>query len=242
MSALQTALVTGGSGDIGAAISLELARQGLTVYVHANRNPAKAEAVVRQIRDAGGKADTIVFDVTDPRQTQELLSSLVETSPIDVLVNNAGTVDDSPMAGMEFNAWNTVVSTTLNGFFNVTKPLLMPMIRKRKGRIINISSVSGVTGVRGQANYAAAKSGLHGATRSLAQEVAYRNITVNVVAPGIIDGGMAKGKFDPALLKAIVPMQRAGHVEEVASLVGFLASEAASYITGQIIGVNGGMA
>ncbi len=239
---MQTALVTGGSGDIGAAICLELAKQGLTVHVHANKNRDKAEAVVRQIREQGGKAETIVFDVTDTALTQELLSKLAETTPVDVLVNNAGTFDDGPMAGMEFDVWNSVVSTTLNGFFNVTRPLLMPMIRKRKGRIINISSVSGIMGTRGQTNYAAAKSGLHGATKSLAQELATRNITVNVVAPGIIDGGMAKGKFDPALLKVIVPMQRAGRVEEVSALVGFLASEAASYITGQIISVNGGMA
>ncbi|MDR3416518.1 MAG: 3-oxoacyl-ACP reductase FabG [Nevskia sp.] len=242
MASLQTALVTGGSGDIGSAICLELAKQGLMVYVHANRNPDKAEMVVRQIRETGGKAETIVFDVTDTAQAQQVLSGLVETRPVDVLVNNAGTVDDSPMAGMEFDAWDSVINTTLNGFFNVTRPLLMPMIRNRKGRIINISSVSGVIGVRGQTNYSAAKAGLHGATKSLAHELASRNITVNVVAPGVIDGGMAKGKFDPAMLKMIVPMQRPGRTEEVAALVGFLASEAASYITGQIVGVNGGMA
>ncbi|MFC5743271.1 3-oxoacyl-ACP reductase FabG [Dyella tabacisoli] len=239
---MQTALVTGGSGDIGAAICLQLAKQGLLVYVHAHKNPEKAEAVARQIRKAGGKAQVIVFDINDTAHTQQLLSELSETTPIDVLVNNAGTLHDAPMAGMEFDAWSRIVNTTLHGFFNVTKPLLMPMIRKRKGRIINMSSVAGITGVRGQTNYAAAKSGLHGATKSLAHELANRNITVNAVAPGVIDGGMAKGKFDAALLKAIVPMQRAGRVEEVSALVGFLASDAASYITGQIISVNGGMA
>lgn len=239
---MQAALVTGGSGDIGAAICHELARQGMTVFVHANTNRDRAEAVARQIRNDGGKADVVVFDVIDTVRVHQFLSELSESIPIDVLVNNAGINDDGPMAGMEFDAWNAVVSTTLSGFFNVTKPLLMPMIRRRKGRIINMSSVSGITGVRGQANYAAAKSGLHGATKSLAQELASRNITVNVVAPGVIDGGMAKGQFDPALLKTLIPMQRAGRVEEVSALVGFLASEAASYITGQVISVNGGMA
>lgn len=239
---MQTALVTGGSGDIGAAICMELAQRGLHVYVHANKNPQNAESVAGKIRDQGGKAEVIVFDINDTALTHKLLSELSEHTTIDVLVNNAGTLHDVPMAGMEFESWSKVINTTLHGFFNVTRPLLMPMIRKRKGRIINMSSVAGITGVRGQTNYAAAKSGLHGASKSLAQELANRNITVNVVAPGVIDGGMAKGKFDPALLKAIVPMQRAGRVEEVSALVGFLASDAASYITGQIISVNGGMA
>lgn len=239
---MQTALVTGGSGDIGAAICLQLAKQGMFVYVHANSNREKAENVVNQIRETGGQAEVIVFDVNDNAQCNSILSELARATPVDVIINNAGTVDDSPMAGMEYDAWQKVINTSLNGFFNVTKPLLMPMVRKRKGRIITISSVSGITGVRGQTNYAAAKAGLHGATKSLALELANRNITVNAVAPGVIDGGMAKGKFDENLLKIIVPMQRAGKVEDVSSLVGFLASDQAGYITGQVISVNGGMA
>jgi 3-oxoacyl-[acyl-carrier protein] reductase len=239
---MKRALVTGGSGGIGAAICRQLAAQGLFVYVHGNRNIDKANAVVREIIDAGGTAEAVAFDVTDNQLCEQTLAELSQQGVIDVVVNNAGVVQDTPMAGMDKDAWDNVLSASLDGFFNVTRPLLMPMMRQRKGRIINITSVSGVMGNRGQANYAAAKSGLHGATKSLAQELASRKITVNAVAPGIIDAGMAAGKFDDKLLKAIVPMQRAGRAEEVAALVGFLASEQAGYITSQIICINGGMA
>lgn len=239
---MKRALVTGGSGGIGEAICRQLAKQGLYVYVHANKNAEKALALVSDIREQGGEAEAVVFDVTDSVQCEQILTELCAHGAIDVLVNNAGIVRDTPMAGMEKDAWDAVLDTSLNGFFNVTKPLLMPLIRKRKGRIINISSVIGITGNRGQVNYSAAKGGLHGATKSLALELASRNITVNAVAPGIIDAGMAAGKFDEKFIKTIVPMQRLGRAEEVAALVGFLASEQASYITGQIISVNGGMA
>lgn len=239
---MKRALVTGGSGGIGAAICRQLARQGLFVYVHANRNIDKANQVVNDILAQGGEAQAVVFDVTDTALCEQVLNELCQQCAIDVVVNNAGITQDTPMAGMDYAAWDAVIDTSLNGFFNVTRPLLMPMMRKRKGRIINISSVSGIMGNRGQANYAAAKAGLHGATKSLAQELASRNITVNAVAPGIIDAGMAEGHFDDKLVKSIIPMQRAGRAEEVAALVGFLASDEAGYITSQIISINGGMA
>lgn len=240
---MKKALVTGGSGGIGAAICKQLAAQGLFVYVHANSNIDKAKAVVSEIRATGGEAEAVAFDVTDSVQCEQILGELGQQGVIDVIVNNAGVVADTPMAGMEKEAWDRVLGASLDGFFNVTQPLLMPLIRARKGgRIINISSVTGITGNRGQVNYSAAKAGLHGATKSLALELASRNITVNAVAPGIIDAGMAAGKFDDKLIKAIIPMQRPGKADEVAALVGFLASEPAAYITGQIISVNGGMA
>jgi len=240
---MKRALVTGGSGDIGKAICITLAKNDHHVFVHANANAAKAEVVVKEIRDGGGCADVITFDVTDHHACERALGALCEQGAIDILVNNAGISIDAPMAGMSYETWTNVIDVSLNGFFNVTRPLLMPMIKKRSGgRIINVSSVIGLTGHRGQANYAAAKGGLHSATKTLALELASRNITVNAVAPGIIDAGMALGKFDPELIKKVVPMQRAGTAFEVSSLVGFLASEDSSYITGQVISVNGGLA
>lgn len=239
---MKRALVTGGSGDIGAAICLELAKNDMHVFVHANLNQEKADNLVKKIRENNGCAQTVVFDVTDTNQCEQVLADLCKDAPINVVVNNAGISIDGPFAGMTHHDWHKVIDVSLNGFFNVTKPLLMPMIKSRRGgRIINITSVVGIMGNRGQANYSAAKSALHGATKSLALELASRKITVNAVAPGVIDGGMAHGKFDPDLLARIVPMQRAGTVDEVAKTVSFLASEHASYITGQIISVNGGM-
>jgi len=238
---MKRALVTGGSGGIGAAICRRLAADGCYVYVHANRNLAKAVALVEEIRKAGGVAEAIAFDVTDADTSRAVLEALVAESPIQILVNNAGVHDDAVFPGMSAQQWHSVLDVSLNGFFNVTQPLTLPMIRGRWGRIINITSIAGLTGNRGQVNYAAAKGGLHAATKSLSLELASRGITVNAVAPGIIQTGMIEGVFDEKKIAAMVPMKRAGKPEEVADLVGFLASEQASYISGQIISVNGGM-
>lgn len=235
------ALVTGGSGAIGGAIALSLASAGHHVYVHAHGNLPGAAAVVAAIAKAGGTAEIARFDVTDPAATQQAIETLLAAGPIQILVNNAGIHDDAVMPGMQHEQWKRVIDVSLNGFFNVTQPLLMPMIRTRWGRIVSISSVSAVVGNRGQTNYAAAKAGLHGATRSLSLELASRGITVNVVAPGIVESSSSAAVFDQATIDRLVPMKRAGRPEEVADLVRFLASEQAAYISGQVIGINGGM-
>jgi 3-oxoacyl-[acyl-carrier protein] reductase len=170
------------------------------------------------------------------------LEQSLAQGPVQILVNNAGCHDDAPMAGMRTEQWHDVIDTSLHGFFNVTQPLLLPMMATRWGRIISLSSVAAQLGNRGQANYAAAKAGLHGASKSLALELATRGITVNVVAPGIIESGMTDGIFDSDTIKRMVPMKRAGTPDEVAALVAFLASDEAAYLTAQIIGLNGGMA
>ena len=238
---MKRALVTGGSGDIGRAICQRLARDGLHVIVHARQHPERAAVVVDAIRNTGGSAETTAFDVADGEQTRQILTELLEAGPIQVLVNNAGIHDDAPLAGMSPAQWRRVIDVCLHGFFNVTQPLLLPMMSTRWGRIVNISSLAGVTGNRGQANYAAAKAGLHGATRALALELASRGITVNAIAPGIIAGPATEAAFDAATIKTLVPMRRAGTPAEVADLVGFLASEEAGYLTGQIISLNGGI-
>ena len=236
------ALVTGGSGIIGSAIAERLAADGCAVIVHAYRHPESAEQVVKKIRAHGVSASSVSFDITDGVATRRALEVLLKDGPIQVVVNNAGLYDDAPMAGMTSEQWTTVIDLSLNGFFNVTQPLLLPMIGTRWGRIVSISSLAGVIGNRGQTNYAAAKAGLHGASKSLAIEVASRGVTVNVVAPGLIESSATKQAFKPEQIDAIVPMKRVGTPEEVAALVSFLVSEPAGYITGQIIGVNGGMA
>ena len=235
------ALVTGASGGIGSAICQRLAADGLEVIVHANRNGQRAEDLAAEIRAAGGSAEVAVFDVTDAQRTRQYLEALCAHEAVQVLVNNAGIHADAPMAGMSREQWDEVVNVSLNGFFNVTQPLLMPMIGKRWGRIVSISSVSAVVGTRGQANYAAAKAGIHGATRSLARELASRGVTANAVAPGIIAGDMSSAVFDESQIQALVPMKRPGRADEVAALVAFLVSEESSYISGQIIGINGAM-
>jgi 3-oxoacyl-[acyl-carrier protein] reductase len=235
------ALVTGGSGALGAAICRRLGAAGHLVYVHANQRTAEAEAVARSIVAGGGAAQAITFDVTDAAASSAALEAVMEDAPIQVLVNNAGVHDDAPFPGMSPYQWQHVIDVSLKGFYNVTHPLVLPMIRTRWGRIINVSSVTAIMGNRGQVNYAAAKGALNAATRSLSLELASRGITVNAVAPGIISSGMGEG-FDAATIAALVPMKRAGSAEDVASLVGYLVSPEAAYITGQIISVNGGMA
>lgn len=236
------ALVTGGSGDIGGAVCLALAEAGLAVIVHANGNLARAQAVVNAIIAAGGQAQAVAFDVTDAAACEAAITALLEQGPVQVVVNNAGITDDAPMAGLDAARWQKVIDVSLNGFFNVTQPLLLPMARTRWGRVVNISSVAAVLGNRGQTSYAAAKAGLHGASKSLAREMASRGITVNVVAPGVIAGQMTAQAFPPDVIKQTVPAGRAGQPAEVAALVAFLCSDVAGYINGQVIGVNGGMA
>jgi len=241
-AALKTALVTGGSGAIGSAICRALAAQGLKVIVHANNRFEEAQRLAAQLQAGGAAAQAIAFDVTDRDATARVLTELAEQEPVQVLINNAGVHADAPLAGMTGEQWDRVIDVSLNGFYNVTHPLLLPMIRTRWGRIINVSSVAGVIGNRGQVNYAAAKAGLHGATMALSLELASRGITVNAIAPGIIASPATENVFAQEAVEALVPMKRAGTTEEVAALVAFLASEQAGYISGQVISINGGMA
>ena len=235
------ALITGGSGGIGQAIASRLAQEGIQVWIHYLSNQEGAEEAADAIRKSGGTASTLCFDVGNWEQSRGALESLLEAEgTLDILVHNAGITDDAPFPGMDEPQWKRVINTDLNGFFHVTRPLIMPMIRKRWGRIVSISSVSALHGNRGQTNYAAAKAGLIGASRSLAKEVASRGICVNVVAPGFIATPMIES-IPEKIIKERVPMERAGKTQEVANVVAFLCSEGTAYMTGEVLNVSGGI-
>jgi len=235
------ALITGASGALGAAMAERFARDGATVLLHANSRPDAVEQLAAKIAAAGGKAECHVFDLRSDEACATACARMLEAGPVQVIVNNAGVHDDAVLPGMRAEQWHKVIDISLNGFFRVTQPLLLPMLRTRWGRVLNISSVAALVGNKGQVNYAAAKGALNSATKALSLEVASRGVTVNAIAPGIIASPMADAAFDPALIQQMVPAKRAGKPEEVAALAAFLASDEAAYITGQVISVNGGM-
>lgn len=239
---LRRALVTGGASPLGAAMCRRLAADGCRVIVHAHAGLARARTLAAEIVAAGGEASAVAFDVTDIPASAVALEALLADGPIQVVVHNAGTHDDAPLAGMNEQQWRGVVEVSLHGFYAVLRPLLLPMIGTRWGRIIAIASVSGIMGNRGQANYAAAKAGLIGAVKSASLEYARHGVTANAVAPGIIDSPAVAAVLGREEIARMVPARRAGRPEEVAELVGFLASDRAGYITGQAISINGGMA
>ena len=236
------ALVTGASGALGGAIAQRLAAQGATVWLHAHSRVDAVQALAQTIGAAGGQARPIVFDLSDDAATRSACERLLQDGPVQIIVNNAGVHDDAVFPALRAEQWHRVIDVSLHGFFRVTQPLLLPMLRTRWGRIVSISSVAALIGNRGQVNYAAAKGALHSATRALSLEVASRGVTVNAVAPGIIASPMSDAAFDAKQIAQLVPVGRAGSADEVAALVGFLASPEAAYITGQVISINGGMA
>jgi 3-oxoacyl-[acyl-carrier protein] reductase len=236
----KVALVSGASRGIGAAIARTLAKDGFDLALTCVSQRTTADALAEELRGYGAQAWVAQFDVKDAAASKAAIETLLAATPIHVVVNNAGVSKDGVFPGLSAEAWHDVVDTTLDGFFHVTQPLVMPMVRRRWGRIINISSISGVLGNRGQVNYAAAKAGLIGATKALALELASRNITVNAVAPGLIDTDMIVGSPIEEILKHI-PMKRIGTAQEVADLVSYLASDKSAYMTGQVIAISGGL-
>lgn len=237
------ALVTGGSRGIGRAVCLRLAEMGYSVLVNYKGNTTAAEETAALVREKGVQAETLAFNVADREEVRRVLGGWMEAHKdaiIEVLVNNAGVRQDTLLMSMTDEQWDSVLDTSLQGMYHVTKQVLNPMLMHRYGRIINMVSLSGIKGMPGQINYSAAKAGMIGATKALAQEIAKRNITVNAIAPGFVKTDMT-GDLDEGELKRLIPMQRFGNPEEVADLAGFLASRNASYITGQVISINGGL-
>ena len=235
------ALVTGASGALGSAMARRLAADGASVLLHGHSRPDALQALADEITAAGGTAECCLFDLCDDSATAAAVAQMLQAGAVQIIVNNAGIHDDAVFPGMKPEQWHRVIDLSLHGFFRVTQPLVLPMLRTRWGRIINVSSVAALAGNRGQVNYAAAKGALNSATKALALEVASRGVTVNAIAPGIIESPMAASAFDAETIKRLVPAQRAGTAQEVAALAGFLASAEAGYITGQVISVNGGL-
>lgn len=240
---MKYALVTGGSRGIGRAVAIKLAQMGYNVVINYQSNDAEAEKTLALIREAGSDGELLKFDVSDREATETALNCWMEAHKdeyIEVLVNNAGIRRDNLLIWMEPGDFEKVLNTNLFSFYNVTRPLVTPMLRKKYGRIINMASLSGQKGLPGQCNYSAAKGGLIAATKALAQEIGRKNVTVNAVAPGFVKTDMVEG-LDEAELKKQIPMNRFGEPEEIANLVGFLASKDAGYITGECISINGGL-
>jgi len=237
----KTVLITGSSRGIGKETALYLAKNGFDIVLHCNKNKEKALEVQKTIEEIGRKVRILQFDVSNREQTKGVLLKDIEENGIYYgVVVNAGITADNPFPAMEDEEWDRVINTNLNGFYNTLRPLILPMIQNRKGRIVALSSVSGLTGNRGQINYSASKAAIIGAVKTLSREVAKRNITVNCVAPGVIESDMtSEVPFD--MIKDAIPMRRMGTAKEVASAINYLFSDDASYITGQVISVNGGM-
>lgn len=243
MDKKKIAIVTGASRGIGRATAVELARTGYYVVINYNASEAAAAETLAQVQALGQAGEIRKFDVANAEEVKEALAKIIEEHKrIDVLVNNAGVTADGLFMLMGDDEWHSVINTTLNGFFNVTKPVLREMVRRKRGAIVSVSSISAMIPNRGQANYAAAKAGVNAATRSLSKEVARFGIRVNVVAPGPIETDMLNSlPMDANMIKSAIPMARVGKPEEVARVIRFLCSDDASYITGQVIAINGGM-
>lgn len=240
---MKTALVTGGSRGIGRAVSLKLAKDGFFVLINYLSNEIQAQKTLETIKEQGGHGELLRFNVADRTEVRKAIESWKTANPekfIEVLVNNAGIRKDNLLMSMEDSEWDCVIDTNLNSLYSVTSAVIRDMMYNKSGKIVNITSLSGISGLPGQMNYSAAKAGMIGATKSLAQEVGRRNITVNAVAPGFIHTEMIEG-IDEKEFRKLIPLGRFGNAEEVAGVVSFLVSEAASYITGEVISVNGGL-
>ena len=243
INSMKFALVTGGSRGIGRSVSVKLAKMGFFVLINYQQNQEEAEITLQQVRDAGSDGELLKFNVASQEEIEKSLGAWQaahEDAYIQVLVNNAGIRKDALLMWMKNEEWHDVLDTNLHSFLYVTRFLIKDMLIHKMGRIINVVSLSGLKGLPGQSNYSAAKAGVIGATKALAQEIAKKNVTVNAVAPGFIKTDMTKD-LDETQLKAMIPMGRFGKPEEVAAIVGFLASDEASYITGSVINVNGGL-